>query len=108
MIVFSSNTHQRITVSTTLNKPGNSTKLAGTFQVCEAEDETLSAIEARIDEADSDSLFIHCLFEKEMFSLYTLLRVSIDPVTSTELVFERVSMFAFPVYASKLVSDATC
>ena len=43
-----------------------------------------------------------------MFSLYTLLKVSIDPVTHTELVFERVTMFAFPVFASRLVSDATC
>ena len=98
-----------MTVSTTLTKPDATTKLNGMFRVCEAQDEELTAISALIelDSTDSDNgeesaLYIHCLFRKEIFSLYALIRVSIEP---SELVLTRAAMFGFPVYASRLVSD---
>ena len=61
----------------------------------------MTAIEAKISD-DSEFLYIHCLFQKELFSLYALLKVTID---QSDLHIERVSMFGFPIYASKIVSD---
>ena len=94
-------------MSTTLTKPDATTKLSGMFRVCEAQDEELTAIQALVDlddsaNGDDSALFIHCLFRKEIFSLYALIRVSIE---SNELVLTRAAMFGFPVYASRLVSD---
>ena len=95
-----------VTVSTTLNKPDATTKLNGQFRVCEAEDEELTAIVALIDnesnEGTDDSLYIHCLFRKEIFSLYALIKVSVE---QSDLFLSREDMFGFPVYASRLVSD---
>ena len=61
----------------------------------------MTAIAANICEED-DSILIHCLFRKELFSLYALLKVTI---AQEELIIERVSMFGFPIYASRLTSD---
>ena len=51
---------------------------------------------------DEDSLYVHCLLRKELFSLYTLLKVTVG---ETDLHLSRVAMFGFPVYASRLISD---
>ena len=51
---------------------------------------------------EDDSLFVHCLFRKEFFSLYTLLKVTVG---QTDLHLSRVAMFGFPVYATRLISD---
>ena len=77
VIAFSDSARQIVTVSTTLTKPDNTTKLAGQFRVCEAEDEELTAITGQVSD-EGDSLLIHCLFRKELFSLYALLKVTID------------------------------
>ena len=53
---------------------------------------------------ERDSLFVHCLFRKEQFSFYTLLRVSVD---QEQLRIDKVSMFGFPICASNIVTDAT-
>ena len=93
-------------MSTTLTKPDATTKLNGQFRVCEAEDEELTAIVALIDNESTmgtdDSLYIHCLFRKEIFSLYALIKVSVE---QADLFLSREDMFGFPVYASRLVSD---
>ena len=78
VIAFSDKTRQRVTISATLNKPDNSLKLASHYQVCEAGDEELTAILAQTGEAEPDVLYIHCLFRKELFSLYMLLEAKVD------------------------------
>ena len=73
--------------------------------MCEAQDEELTAIVALIDtdsQGDEDSLFIHSLFRKEIFSLYALIKVEIG---TSDLILTREAMFGFPVYTSRLVSD---
>ena len=47
-------------------------------------------------------MYIHCLFRKEIFSLYALIKVSVE---QSHLFLSREDMFGFPVYASRLVSD---
>ena len=73
--------------------------------MCEAQDAELTAIVALIDtdsQGNEDSLFIHCLFRKEIFSLYALIKVEIG---TSDLILTREAMFGFPVYTSRLVSD---
>ena len=108
ILAFVDSNKQKVTLSSTLTKPDSSNKYVGSFQVCETQDEEIEAIQAQVSESDDGevSIFIHCLFRKEnLYSLYALLKASVTQ--SPDLEIERVVMFGFPVYASKMVTDVT-
>ena len=48
VIAFADSSKQKVTLSTTLTKPDNSTKYVGSFQVCEASDEELQSIQCQV------------------------------------------------------------
>ena len=51
------------------------------------------------------AIYIHCLFSKDnLYSLYALLKTSVT--SSPDLHIERVTMFGFPVQATKIITDA--
>ena len=77
------------------------------LQICEAPDEELKSIVALNDPEHADKILVHCLFTKEMFTIYAKLKVIIPSIESNEEDMQIIEeqRFCFPIFASKLTVE---